>query len=121
MALLCRYSDLVSYMRYNMQTTHIILVAILPRAGWTLADKWAYPNRFTTPISLVNDYIQVCPLDRSPVHHDKETHGALSRKWQSWSAQAAFLGSLVPHSLTSTCWQRKISQVGRTMLAQLAS
>ena len=48
-------------MRYNLQTTHIILLAILPRAGWTLADKWAYPNRFTTPISKVNDYIQVCP------------------------------------------------------------
>lgn len=60
-AILYRYSDLISYMRYKLQTTHIILLAILPRAGWTLADKWAYPNRFTVPISQVNDYIQVGP------------------------------------------------------------
>ena len=58
---MCRYKDLVSYMRYNMQTTHIILVAILPRAGWTLSDKWGYPNRFTTPILEVNGYIEVGP------------------------------------------------------------
>lgn len=59
--LLCRYGDLVSYMRYTMQTTHIILVAILPRGGWTLSDISAYPNRFTTPISQVNGYIEVLP------------------------------------------------------------
>ena len=78
MALLCRYSELVSYMRYNMQTTRIVLVAILPRAGWTLDDKWAHPNQFTTPISKVNTYIQVCPNVPSLVHHDREIHIALS-------------------------------------------
>ena len=59
--LFCRYGDLVSYMRYTMQTTHIILVAILPRAGWTLSDISAYPNRFSAPISKVNEYIEVLP------------------------------------------------------------
>lgn len=46
-------------MRYNMPTTQIILVAVLPRAGWTLPDKWGYPNRFSKPINRLNEYIQV--------------------------------------------------------------
>lgn len=56
---LCRYNNLVQYMRYSMPSTHIVLVAILPRAGWTLPDNWAYPNRFSAPIDKVNSHIHV--------------------------------------------------------------
>ena len=50
-------------MRYGMPSTHIILVGILPRAGWTLPNETGYPNRFTTPTSQADTHIQVCSSD----------------------------------------------------------
>ena len=46
-------------MRSGMPSTHIILVGILPRAGWTLPNETGYPNRFTSPTSQANTHIQV--------------------------------------------------------------
>ena len=46
-------------MRSGIPSTHIILVGILPRAGWTLPNKTGYPNRFSTPTDQANAHIQV--------------------------------------------------------------
>ena len=46
-------------MRSGMPLTHIILVGILPRAGWTLPNETGYPNRFSTPTGQANAHIQV--------------------------------------------------------------
>ena len=46
-------------MRSGMPSTHIILVGILPRAGWTLPNETGYPNRFSTPTGQANAHIQV--------------------------------------------------------------
>ena len=108
-----------------MQTTHIVLVAILPRAGWTVDDKWAYPNRFTTPISQVNDYIQVCPKSpstvhdaRSSIHRDSlpltERVTLLQEGKAFLTSKATLHGIVFWQGVSGLCWQHQISQVGCT-------
>ncbi|CAK0772375.1 hypothetical protein CVIRNUC_003956 [Coccomyxa viridis] len=64
-----RYSSLVQYMRSGMPLTHIILVGILPRAGWTLPNETGYPNRFSTPTGQANAHIQELASEDSMLHY----------------------------------------------------
>lgn len=50
-----------SYMRRNMPMMQILVVGILPRGAWSLPDPYAWPNRLTEGIALVNNASAVRP------------------------------------------------------------
>ena len=74
-------------MRYGMPSTRIILVGILPRAGWTLPNETGYPNRFTTPTSQANTHIQVGNTDCSLIPDE----GGAEEQSESCSSQVVCL------------------------------
>ena len=39
--------------------TQILIVGIMPRGAWSLPDPYAWPNRLTEGIALVNNASQV--------------------------------------------------------------
>jgi hypothetical protein len=68
-----RLKAVVSYLRSQWARTHVIIVGILPRGGWTMPeDPSAWPNRFTEPIAIVNNASQArccqlqLPLEAMP-------------------------------------------------------
>ncbi len=53
---------MVAYMRQEVPNTQVLILGILPRGSWTLPDDaYAWPNRLTDAISIVNNASQVCP------------------------------------------------------------
>ena len=48
-----------SYMRRHMPMMQILIVGILPRGAWSLPNPYAWPNRLTEGIALVNNASQV--------------------------------------------------------------
>ena len=42
--------------------TQILIVGVMPRGAWSLPDPYAWPNRLTEGIALVNNasQVQVC-------------------------------------------------------------
>ena len=51
-----------SYMRRHMPMTQILIVGVMPRGAWSLPGPYAWPNRLTEGIALVNNasQVQVC-------------------------------------------------------------
>lgn len=54
-----------SYMRRNMPMMQILIVGILPRGAWSLPDPYAWPNRLTEGIELVNNASKVQGVELS--------------------------------------------------------
>ena len=44
----------------------ILVVGILPRGAWSLPNPFAWPNRLTEGIELVNNASKVVAFQRSP-------------------------------------------------------
>lgn len=51
--------SVISYLRLQWPQTPLVVVGVLPRAGWTMPeDQHAWPNRFSVPMAEVNNATQ---------------------------------------------------------------
>lgn len=57
----------------------ILIVGILPRGAWSLPEPYAWPNRLTEGIALVNNASQVQPAEFLPGCHAASIALALLR------------------------------------------
>ena len=54
-----RMKSVISYLRLQWPQTPLVVVGVLPRAGWTMPeDQHAWPNRFSVPMAEVNNATQ---------------------------------------------------------------
>lgn len=55
----CRIKHVVAYLREKLPRSYIVMLGVLPRSGWTLPDKNAWPNRLTPAIEAINNASKV--------------------------------------------------------------
>ena len=65
--ILGRMRHVLAYMRAALPNTHIVVLGILPRGGWTLPGSgYQWPNRMTSAIQLMNNNSQVMAMWLQP-------------------------------------------------------